>query len=187
MKYTHTRWKIYIYIPIHSHAATAFIFMNSHELGPSIPEMLLSKNMTLKIQGHGWVKGQGHMVDPTLYQLISLLFRVNWTIPLQWRHNGHDGITSLRIVYWTVYSGTDQTKHQSSASLAFVRGIHRWPVNSPHKWPVTWKMFSFDDVIMHSWDMTWHLQEARTRCTKSLRKNIQQKFGNLKKITCDTP
>ena len=42
-------------------------------------------------------------------------------------------ITSLTIVYWSVYSGTDQRKHQSSASLAFVRGIHRWPVNSPHK------------------------------------------------------
>ena len=45
-------------------------------------------------------------------------------------------ITSLTIVYSTVYSGPDQTKHQSSASLAFVRGIHRGPVNSPHKWPV---------------------------------------------------
>ena len=41
----------------------------------------------------------------------------------------------------------DQRKHKSSASLAFVRGIHRWPVNSPHKGPVTRKMFSFDDVI----------------------------------------
>ena len=57
-------------------------------------------------------------------------------------------ITSLTIVYSTVYSGTDQRKHQSSASLAFVWGIHRWPVNSPHKAPVTRKMFPFDDVIM---------------------------------------
>ena len=57
-------------------------------------------------------------------------------------------ITSLAIVYSTVYSGADRRKHQSSASLAFVRGIHRWPVNSPHKWPVTRKMFPFDDVIM---------------------------------------
>ena len=57
-------------------------------------------------------------------------------------------ITSLTIVYSTVYSGPDQTKHQSSASLAFVRGIHRGPVNSPHKWPVTRKMFPLDDVIM---------------------------------------
>ena len=58
-------------------------------------------------------------------------------------------ITSLTIVYTTVYSDADQSKHQSSASLAFVWGIHRGPVNSPHKWPVTRKMFPFDDVIMH--------------------------------------
>ena len=57
-------------------------------------------------------------------------------------------ITSLTIVYSTVYSEAEQRKHQSSASLAFLRGIHRWPVNSPHKWPVTRKMFPFDDVIM---------------------------------------
>ena len=57
-------------------------------------------------------------------------------------------ITSLTIVHSTVYSDADQRKHQSSASLAFVRGIHQGPVNSPHKWPVTRKMFPFDDVIM---------------------------------------
>ena len=57
-------------------------------------------------------------------------------------------ITSLTIVYSTIYSGADQSKLQSSASLAFVRGIHQGPVNSPHKWPVTRKMFPFDDVIM---------------------------------------
>ena len=57
-------------------------------------------------------------------------------------------ITSLMIVYSTIYSGADQRKHQSSMSLAFVRGIHRWRVNSPHKGPVTWKMFPFGDVIM---------------------------------------
>ena len=47
-----------------------------------------------------------------------------------------------------VYSGADQRKHQSSASLAFVPGINRWPANYPHKWPVKQKMFPFDDVIM---------------------------------------
>ena len=57
-------------------------------------------------------------------------------------------ITSLTIVHSTVYSGADQSKHQSSASLAFVWGIHRGPVNSPHKWPVTRKMFPFDDVTV---------------------------------------
>ena len=58
-------------------------------------------------------------------------------------------ITRLTIVYSTIYSGTDQRKHQSSASLAFVWEIHRWPVNSPHKRPVTRKMFPFDDIIMN--------------------------------------
>ena len=57
-------------------------------------------------------------------------------------------ITSLTITYSIVYSGAVQRKHQSSASLAFVRGIHQGPVNSPHKGPVTRKMFPFDDVIM---------------------------------------
>ena len=57
-------------------------------------------------------------------------------------------ITSLTIVYSTIYSGADQSVHLSSASLIFVRGIQRWLVNSPHKWLVTRKMFPFDDVIM---------------------------------------
>ena len=57
-------------------------------------------------------------------------------------------ITGLAIVCLTVYSGTDERKQHSPASLAFVRGIHRWPVNSPHKGPVTRKIFPFDDVIM---------------------------------------
>ena len=56
--------------------------------------------------------------------------------------------TSLTIVYSAVYSGADQRKHQSSASLAFLLGIHWGPVDSPHKWPVTLKLFPFDDVIM---------------------------------------
>ena len=57
-------------------------------------------------------------------------------------------ITVVSNVYSTVYSAADQTKHQRSTSLAFVRVIHRWPVKSPHKGPVTLKIFSFDDAIM---------------------------------------
>ena len=55
-------------------------------------------------------------------------------------------ITGISIVYSTVCSDADQRKHQSSASLALVRGIHRWPVHSPHKGPVTQKMFPFDYI-----------------------------------------
>ena len=57
-------------------------------------------------------------------------------------------ITSLTIVYSTVYSGAYQRKHQSSSSLAFVWGIYRSSVNFSHKWPVTRKMFPSDDVII---------------------------------------
>ena len=60
-------------------------------------------------------------------------------------------ITSIAIVYSTVYSSADQRKHQSSAPLAFLRGLHRWPVNSPLKWPVTRKMLPFHDIIVWLW------------------------------------
>ena len=96
-------------------------------------------SMTLTLRGRG----------------IKLEFFCNgrfiWS--LQWRHNGNDiasQIPRLTIVYSAVYSDADRRKHQSSASLAFVRGIHRGPVNSPHKWPVTRKICPFDDVIKES-------------------------------------
>ena len=57
-------------------------------------------------------------------------------------------ITGIAVVYLTVRSGADRRKQQSSSSLAFVRGTHRWPVNSPHNGPVMRKMFPFDDVII---------------------------------------
>ena len=64
-------------------------------------------------------------------------------------------ITSLTIVYTTAYLGADQKrKHQSSTSLAFVRGIHRWPVISPHKGLVTPKIFPFEHVIMNMHEAT---------------------------------
>ena len=86
----------------------------------------------------------------------------------QWHYNDvimsvmASQITSLTIVYSTLYSGADQRKYQSSASLAFVWGKHQWPVNSPHKGPVTRKIFPFDDVIM-IWvksTSTWPQQNA---------------------------
>ena len=91
-------------------------------------------------------------------------FRATWQIPhttwnicVEWSHWHYNDvilcsmasqITSLTNVYSNFYSGADQRKNQSSASLAFVWGKHRWPVISPHKWPVTRKLFLIDDVIM---------------------------------------
>ena len=77
-------------------------------------------------------------------------------------------ITSLTIVSSNVYSGAYQRKHQhdqSSSSLGFVCGIHRWPVNSPHKGPITRKIFPFDNVIMiylTSDHVEWLIQSSQT-------------------------
>ena len=76
-------------------------------------------------------------------------------------------ITSLAIVFSSIYSGADQRKHQSSVSLAFVRVIHQWPVNSPHKAPVPRKMFPFDDVIMMV-----YMQRSFCVCTQPMRDGI---------------
>ena len=57
-------------------------------------------------------------------------------------------ITGVLSVCWTVWPGSDQRKHQNSASLAFASWMHRWPVDYPHEESVTQKMFPFDDVIM---------------------------------------
>ena len=91
---------------------------------------------------------------------IWTIFQKLWNllISILWQHVFHyndvimssmaSQIPSLMIVYSAVYSGADQRKHQSSTSLAFVRGIHRGPVNSTHKGPVMQKMFPFGDIIM---------------------------------------
>ena len=57
-------------------------------------------------------------------------------------------ITGVSIVCSIVCLSSDQRKHQSSASLAWVRENNRRPVDSPHKRPVTRRMFPFDDIIM---------------------------------------
>ena len=103
-----------------------------------------------------------HIYNPDLcpsYHTPCTIYRArdlnNLEIAIQWRHNEREAsqIIAVSVVYSTVCSGVDQRKHQSSAPLAFVSGIHRssgihrWPVNSPHKGPVTQKMLPFDDVI----------------------------------------
>ena len=52
----------------------------------------------------------------------------------------------------TVCSGIHQRKYWSS-TLPFVRGIHRWPMDSPHKGPVIYKMFPCYNAIMFQFNM----------------------------------
>ena len=62
-------------------------------------------------------------------------------------------ITSPTIVYSIVYSGADQRKHQSPASMAFVRGIHQWSVNSPHNISIWWRHHASP---MRHWKQSLH-------------------------------
>ena len=102
-------------------------------------------------------------------------------ITLEWRHYGFDSVSNHQPhdCLLNVYSNADQSKHQSkhqrSASLAFLRGIHRGPVNSPHKWPVTRNMFPFEDVIMNSQIRPMHENGHRGR-DKVHMVQVQSKF-----------
>ena len=88
---------------------------------------------------------------PTKIRTIAVMIFNIWRLEQDYRHFTHypgvimgvmaSQITGISIVCSTVCSDADQRKHQNSASLAFVRGIHRWRVNSPHKRPVTRKRF----------------------------------------------
>ena len=88
-------------------------------------------------------------------------------------------ITTLMIVYSTVYSVADQSEHQSPASLAFVCG--EFPVNSPHKWPVTRKCFHLSTsscwwhgtivyliVFSYYWNLRITLARSAVPCTASV-------------------
>ena len=78
-------------------------------------------------------------------------------------------ITSISTVWSAVCSGAYQRRHQSSAWLNFMRGIHRSPVDSPYNGPVTRKMLPFDDVIRvleqaHYWLRQWLVGYSKPSC-----------------------
>ena len=114
------RWHFEVYHLSNGRSAEALVLMYSH--GKSAIEVET-------VDGYIYNESKWHYNDVIMSMIASQ-------------------ITSLTFLYSTVYSGADQRKHQIFASLAFLWGIHRWPVNYPHKRPVTRKMFPFDDVIM---------------------------------------
>ena len=94
--------------------------------------------------------------DVLPYSIIFIAMTSYWA---HWRLNS----PVSRSFTQPFIQGADQRKHESSASLAFVLGIHRWPVDSPHKGPVTRKMFPFDDVITSQHRCSWNLSPWKTR------------------------
>ena len=111
---------------------------------------ILTVKLSIRI---GLVYKQIHTLA-TNYRQFQVL---SWT--LQWRHDECDGVSNHRRFGCLLnrFTGADQRKNQSSASLAFVTGIHRWPVDYPHKGPITRKRFPFDDVTMENLTIVrWH-------------------------------
>ena len=113
-----------------------------------------SSNMYLKSSRDQWVKLYNTKPQQNITKREPFPYSCNFHYDDVIMARMASQITGLTIVYLIVYSGADQRKHQSSASLAFVQGIHRGPVNSPHKWPVTGKMLPFHDVTMLVWTVT---------------------------------
>ena len=110
-----------------------------------------------------WRRATSHYLSqclPTSISHMASLCHNEWRsyflwLPLQWRHNGRESVSNHQPYDCLLNRIFRRRKLQSSASLAFVRGIHRGQVNSPHKWPVTRKMFPFDDVIMSRLGEIW--------------------------------
>ena len=117
---------------------------------------------------------------------------------LQWRHNRRDGVSNHQPNYCLLNClfGRRWKKHRSSALLAFVRGIYRWPANSPHKGLVTRKMFPFDDVIMIIFRMHvtgvpltikmpgfrasgWHFGNTSQNCSSKIRQKNALSVNNM--------
>ena len=83
---------------------------------------------------------------------------------LRWRHNESDGVSNHQH-HDCLLNRLSRCRSKKTPKLRvtdFVRGIHRWPVNSPHKGPVTRKMFPFDDVIMMIFQTTHSLSGSVT-------------------------
>ena len=95
----------------------------------------------------------GYIIRPLsrpMWHIYPYLSRLLKWYSLQWRHNGRDGVSNHQP-FDCLLDGLFRRRSKKTPKLPrhwlFVWGIHRWPVNSPHKGPVTRKMFPFDDAI----------------------------------------
>ena len=127
------------------------MYLTRHWIGWSLLVKELQKRKKLRTCNYNFYvyarRFSVRVEDPLRTTRMSMnQFLHHGLLALQWRHNESDGVSNHRCDDCLLYRVF--RKHQSSASLASVRGIHRSSVNSPHKGPVTRKMFPSDDVIM---------------------------------------
>ena len=160
----------------------------------------LSKLLNKQLSGNGsWIEKPWSSCDVTMnawkmklgmlsFGIIWLQTSLSWLFTLQWRHNECDGISNHQPQDCLRNPLLWHRKHKSSASLAFVQGIYRSPVNSLHKWPVMWKMFPFDDFIMMPITLWWSNNEliGSWGCDSDLKSGIFPHilFINILNIPC---
>ena len=101
-----------------------------------------------------WIYGEMYplymYIKPAPSHVVSIQISSDVIVTLQWRHNEHDGVPNHQphdCLLKRLFRGRSKNTPKLRVT-DFVRGVHRWPVNSREKEPVTRKMFPFDDVIM---------------------------------------
>ena len=139
-------WQILHCLNTNAYSHDTLLCIRTNSSANTLPLYHITAMQLFPVVSPAWLGNKADLFTPTLYACDVMTWHYNDVIISAMASQ----ITSLTIGYSAVYSGTDERKHQSSASLAFVRGIHRGPVNSPHKCQVTRKMFPIDDVIMEN-------------------------------------
>ena len=135
------------------------IFLQTHQLEENhfnFTDQDRNYNMRIVVENQMIIHTWKIIIDNVQIDRHDLSCTLRWYIYVSVTHYRDvimSAVTSqtsgVSIVYSTVCSGVDQIKQKSSASLASVRGIHQWPVNSPHKGTVTQKMLPHDHVIIY--------------------------------------
>ena len=78
---------------------------------------------------------------------------------LQWHHNESDGISNQQCLD-CLLNPLSRCRSKKTSKLGVTGLCEGWPVNSPHKGPVTRKMFPFDNIIMMLWHADVHLWDC---------------------------
>ena len=120
---------------------------NAGNVFPGNPGACATRNFTYLVRGPCPLQWQA-MLAPSTMQLIEAMWCMHYSDVIKGAIASQ--ITSLPIVYLIVYSGTSQMKISKLRVTGLCAGNSPSPVNSPHKGPVTRKMFPLDDVIMYA-------------------------------------
>ena len=110
----------------------------------------------MKFQFKYIICSQHNISQNVIHKMASILFRPRCVIfPLQWCHNDHDCVSTHQpggcLLNPLFRHRSKKTSKLRVTGLCV--GNSPGPVNSPHKWPVTRKVFPFDEVIMHWFSM----------------------------------